>query len=113
MGDLSENGYYKASRQRLTFIDARLRRLANILKRAKIVHTANTGFIDIGSTVTLQVKGTEITYSIVGGYESNPIEHSISHISPLGKSLMGKRAGDTVEVKAPAGVMTYTVVSVS
>ena len=113
MGDLSENGYYRAARQRLTYIDGRIRKLQNIIKRAKIIQTANTGFVDIGSTVTVEVKDMEITYTIVGGYESNPIEKTISHISPLGKALMGKRAGDAVSVQAPAGVMTYTVVSVS
>ena len=112
MGDLSENGYYKAARQRLTFIDSRLRRLGNILKRAKIVHSANTGFVDIGSTVTMKLNDSEMTYTIVGGFESDPVQKSISHISPLGKALMGKRAGDVVQVQVPAGTMIYTVVSV-
>ncbi len=113
MGDLSENGYYKASRQRLSFIDGRLRRLTNILKRAKIVVTANTGFVDIGSHVTIRANGREVEYTVVGGYESDPTQHTISHQSPLGRALMGKKAGDKAIVNAPAGQMTYEILAVT
>lgn len=113
MGDLSENGYYKASRQRLSFIDARLRRVYRLIKLAKIIVTANTGFVDIGSTVELQVGQKKVSYMIVGGYESDPAHQTISHRSPLGRALIGKKAGDTVEVVAPASVIQYTILSVS
>ncbi len=113
MGDLSENGYYKASRQRLNFIDGRLRRVTRLIKLAKIVVTANTGFVDIGSTVTLRLDDNEVTYTVVGGYESDPAQHSISHQSPLGRALIGKKVGDTVEVHAPAKTILYTIVSVA
>ncbi|HLD24972.1 MAG TPA: transcription elongation factor GreA [Patescibacteria group bacterium] len=112
MGDLSENGYYKASRQRLSFIDARLRRVNRLIKLAKIVATANTGFVDIGSTVTLRTGDKEITYTIVGGYESDPSQHTISYQSPLGRALMGKRKGDTVEVHAPLRTIPYVIISI-
>lgn len=113
MGDLSENGYYKASRQRLSFIDARLRRLTDIIKRANVVVTANTGFVDIGSRVTIRRSGSEVTYTIVGGYESDPAQHLISHQSPLGKALMGKKAGDRVIVAAPAGQIVCELIAVA
>jgi len=113
MGDLSENGYYKASRQRLSFIDGRLRRLTNILKRAKIVVTANTGFVDIGSRVSIRTNGREVEYTVVGGYESDPSQHTVSHQSPLGRALMGKKAGETVIVSAPAGQITYEILTVA
>lgn len=113
MGDLSENGYYKATRQRLSFIDARLRRLTNIIKRATIITPVHTGMIDIGSTVTLKTEDREMTYTIVGGYESDPTKHSISHQSPLGRALIGKKVGDTVIVHAPVRTITYTILSLS
>jgi len=113
MGDLSENGYYKAARQRLSFIDFRLRRLTNILRRAKIVQSANAGFVDVGSTVTLTIEGHQVTYIIVSGYESDPKNRAISYISPLGKALMGKKPGDTVSVHAPAGEKVYTIAQIT
>lgn len=112
MGDLSENGYYKASRQRLSFIDGRLRRLERIIKRAKIVASVSDGTVQIGSTVKLSVLGKDVMYTVVGGYESDPSKQSISHRSPLGTALMGKSAGDTVEVQAPKGTIVYTIMSV-
>ncbi len=113
MGDLSENGYYRAARQRLSSIDSRLRHLTRLIRNAKIVQSANTGIADIGSTVSVSINGSESTYTIVGGYESDPTLHTVSHRSPLGQALMGKKKGDSVTVRAPAGEMTYTVVAVS
>ncbi len=113
MGDLSENGYYKASRQRLSFIDARIRRVERLIKLAKIVESANLGFVDIGSHVKITDGTREFEYNIVGGYESDPTQKTISHISPIGKALLGKKAQDTVEVVAPSGTKQYTIVSVS
>lgn len=112
MGDLSENGYYKASRAKLSFIDARLKSFESIIKRAKIVVSTHTGMIDIGDTVTLKIDAQTVEYTIVGGYESDPTKNLISHISPLGKTLMGKRIGDTVSVTAPAGTKTYTILKI-
>lgn len=113
MGDLSENGYYKASRQRLTFLDGRIRRVERLVKLAIIVESSNTGVVDIGSTVTIKDGDQTFTYSIVGGYESDPTKKTISHISPLGKALMGKKVHDTAIMNAPAGIKTFTIVSIS
>jgi len=113
MGDLSENGYYKASRQRLTFLDGRIRRVERLVKLAIIVESSNTGVVDIGSTVTIKNDEQTFTYTIVGGYESDPTKKTISHISPLGKALMGKKVHDTAIMNAPAGIKTFTIVSIS
>ena len=113
MGDLSENGYYKASRQRLSFLDGRIRRVERLVKLAIIVESSNTGVVDIGSTVTITDGKQTFTYTIVGGYESDPTKKTISHISPLGKALMGKKVQDTAIMNAPAGIKTFTIVSIS
>jgi len=113
MGDLSENGYYKASRQQLSFLDSRIRRVERLIRLAKIVESTNTGIIDIGSHVTISDGTKEYAYEIVGGYESNPAEHTISHISPLGRVLIGRKVKDVVEVQAPSGIKTYTILSIS
>lgn len=111
MGDLSENGYYKASRQQLNFIDARLRRVTRLIKLAKIVASNGDGTVQIGSVVRIKNEDREYEYTLVGGYESDPAQHTISHQSPLGRALIGKKVGDTVVVHAPARTTTYTVLS--
>jgi len=112
MGDLSENGYYKASRAKLSTLDARLRHLERLIRYGKIVESANTGFIDIGSTVTINDGAKESTFTIVGGYESDPNKHTISYLSPIGKALMGKREKEIVFVVVPSGTVKYTVSSI-
>lgn len=103
MGDLSENGYYKASRQQLSFLDSRIRRVERLIRLAKILEPVRVKISD----------GTnEYEYEIVGGYESDPIKHTISQQSPLGRALMGKKSGDTVEVITPKGIKKYTLVSI-
>lgn len=97
MGDLSENGYYKSARMKLSDIDRRLRYIKYLLKIAQVKEKQNNGTIDIGSVVTLQNKGGEKVYEIVGTYEANPKNGKISSYSPLGKILLGKKTGDTVE----------------
>lgn len=112
MGDLSENGYYKASRAKLSFLDARLRHLEKLIRFGKVVQSANTGFIDIGSTVTIFDGQQKKTYTIVGGYESDPSKQTISYMSPIGKALMGKKGGDTVDVKTPTGTRTIQILAI-
>lgn len=112
MGDLSENGYYKASRAKLSSVDARLRHLERLIRFGKIVASANTGFVDIGSVVTINAGAKELTFTIVGGYESDPNKHTISYLSPIGKALMGKREKESVDVVVPSGTVTYTIASI-
>jgi len=112
MGDLSENGYYRAARQRLTFIDAQLRRLERLRKLGVVVHHQGTDNINIGNTVVVQEGEKKYTYTIVGGYESDPSKMTISHISPIGKALMHKKAGESFDVQTPRGSKRFTVLSI-
>ena len=112
MGDLSENGYYKASRQRLSFIDAQLRRLERLVKLGKVVEASGTNRVEIGNTVHVTDGKKEFHYTIVGGYESDPVNKTISYKSPLGSALMGKSVGAKAEVHAPIGTVVYTIVSI-
>ncbi|HEX7042613.1 MAG TPA: transcription elongation factor GreA [Patescibacteria group bacterium] len=112
MGDLSENGYYKSARAKLSSVDHRIRQVKYLLQYGKVKTISNNGTIDIGSNVILKTGNGEKTYSIVGGFESNPLEGRLSHISPLGKALIGKKAGDTVIIQTPSGTSQYVVTSV-
>ncbi len=114
MGDLVENAEYAASREELTFIDGRVDELEIILKQAVIIKDAKTSnhAIKLGSTVTLHSNGKKEIYTVVGEWEADPENKKISHESPLGKVLLGKKVGEKVQVEAPAGKITYSVISV-
>lgn len=113
LGDLSENGYYKASRARLSFIDGRLFQLKNILKSAVVVAAHQSELVEIGCTVTLDNGKVKREYMIVGDYEANPSEGKISSRSPLGKSLIGKHMGEKITVHAPARDVEYTIAQIT
>lgn len=109
-GDLSENAEYHDAREELNFIDGRIEELEDILSRSKVVKaTTSKSLIGIGCKVTVAANGSSHVFHIVGEWEANPMEKKISHDSPLGKALLGKKVGDKVEVAAPAGKILYTV----
>ena len=116
LGDLSENAEYVAAREELSFIDGRIDELEELLKQAVLIAsgTKNAGHtVKLGSKVTLNIKGKKEDFTVVGEWEADPKEKKISHESPLGKALIGKKVGERVEVEAPAGKVLYTIVSVN
>lgn len=113
MGDLSENSDYQAAREDLTFIDGRIGELEDLIKSAQIAKPAGNDAVDIGHAVTVKVNSHDAVFHIVGEWEADPKQSKISHSSPLGLALMGKKVGDKVEVAAPAGKLVYTVVAIS
>lgn len=114
MGDLSENAEYVASREELSFIDGRIDELEELLKQAVLIRDSKTSnhAVKLGSTVTLHAKGKKEIFTLVGEWEADPKEKKISHESPLGKALIGKRVGEKVEVEAPAGKISYSIISI-
>lgn len=116
MGDLSENAEYTAAREELAFIDGRIEELEGLLKQAVLITDAGHHggkIVDLGSKVTVKVKGKKEVFTLVGEWEADPTDKKISHESPLGKALIGKTVGDDIEVEAPVGKMVYTVVEIS
>lgn len=113
MGDLSENGYYKAARARLSFLDVRIRNNQRLIRLAEIKKTTGNGVVEIGSKVFLTNGKTINEYTLVGSYESNPAEKTVSHLSPLGKAIIGKKVKEKVEVVTPAGITTYMILKIS
>jgi transcription elongation factor GreA len=114
MGDLSENAEYVSAREELTFIDGRIDELEVILKKAVVIKDtkSSSNTIKLGSTVTLHSDGKKEEFTVVGEWEADPGNKKISHESPLGSKLIGRKAGEKVEVEAPAGKIFYTVVGV-
>lgn len=113
MGDLSENSDYHQAKEALEFIDGRISELESVLKQATVVKGQHsTKEVCVGAKVKVSIKGSEHTFHIVGEWEADPKEKKISHESPLGKALIGRKVGETVEVQAPAGKVEYTIVGI-
>lgn len=111
-GDLSENSEYAAARQDLAFIDGRIAELEIVINEAKVVVTHSKSKVDVGCKVTLHVNGKKDIFTIVGEWEADPTQKKISHSSPLGKALLGKKTGDKVEVEAPVGKILYKIIHI-
>ena len=112
MGDLSENGYYKESRARLSFIDGRLQHFDRIIKFAEVVAPQAGETINFGSQVVISDGQKEFKYKVVGSFESDPNQQTISIKSPLGQALMGKKVGDEISVTTPNGKTAYKIINV-
>lgn len=113
-GDLSENSDYHNARDELEFLDGRISELEEVLKKAKVVRASSKrDEIAFGTKVTLKDNGREHVYEIVGEWEADPAEKKISHNSPLGQTLIGKKVGEKVKVEAPAGKLTYEVLKIN
>lgn len=113
-GDLSENSEYFEVRDMQAQVETRIAELDNLLKNTKIIEkTSRRNEVSLGSTVTVKKQdGTKAVFVIVGSNETNPQENKISNESPIGKALMGKKAGDMVTVETPAGKTVYTIVKI-
>ncbi len=116
-GDLSENAEYHAAREKQSMIEGRILDLEDKMARATIIDTSKLSgsSIKFGATVSLIDEDTdeEITYIIVGEYEADISKKRISTASPLAKALIGKSAGDLVEVITPKGSKSYEVTKVT
>ena len=113
MGDLSENAEYSSARDELAFIEGRTAELEEMLRGIKTIDTGGKkNKVGVGCKVTVSIKGKKEVFKVVGEWEANPIEKKISHVSPLGKALIGKKIGDKAEVEAPIGKITYTITGI-
>jgi len=114
-GELIENAEYEAAKNEQAFLEGRIKELEIILASARVIDESSvvTDMVQVGSTVTIQEEGSEPeTYTIVGAAEANPKEGLISNESPLGKALLNKKPGDSVQVDAPGGVFVVTILKV-
>jgi transcription elongation factor GreA len=115
-GDLSENAEYHAARERQSFIEGRIQELESVISAVEIIDPASLqgDTVKFGARVLLVDEDTEeeVSWQIVGHYESK-VEHGrISVNSPIARALIGKAIGDSVEVHAPGGRKSYEIVEV-
>lgn len=112
-GDLSENTEYASAREQLSFIDGRIEELEEVVKNAKLIEAkGNNGCVGLGCKVTVKIGSNESVYHIVGEFEADPGLKKVSHSSPLGQALLGKKVGDDVQFEAPAGKIVYKIVKI-
>ncbi|MGA3094380.1 MAG: transcription elongation factor GreA [Dehalococcoidales bacterium] len=111
--DFKENAPLHAAREQLGHIDGRIKELEAIINTATIIDQSDKSrsCVTVGNTVVLVAvaTGKAQTYTIVGPKESDPTRGKISHVSPIGKAIIGKKEGDTVEVVVPSGKIQYRV----
>ncbi|PJF27877.1 MAG: transcription elongation factor GreA [Phototrophicales bacterium] len=112
-GDLKENADYHDAKEQQAFVEGRIKYLEHVLSKATIINgaTAAPGVVGLGSEVVIVEDGMdeEETYTIVGAAEANPELGKISNVSPIGSALLGRKKGDKVSVKTPAGEIIFKI----
>lgn len=116
-GDISENSEYEDAKNEQAFVEGRIITLEKMLRNTQVIDTdkVNTDVVHIGATVKLKdlEYEEEVEYTIVGPTEANPLQSKISYESPVGKEILGKPSGTTVEVNVPAGILKYEILGIS
>lgn len=117
LGDLSENAEYDAAKEEQRDIELRIEEIDKILKNAELVtdDDVDSSVINIGCTVRIKDLefDEEMEYRIVGSTEANSLKGKISNESPVGKALIGAKAGQKVEVETPSGVIEYKILEIT
>lgn len=113
-GDLSENSEYQEAREEQSYLERRIQELEEVLRHSVIIkkNEETVSVISVGSKVVVAKDGKDVAYTIVGSNEAHPAQGLVSNESPIGKALLGKKAGDRVEIQTPKGKTEYKVVSV-
>jgi transcription elongation factor GreA len=116
-GDLRENAEYHGAKEKQALLEAKIRHLETQLANAVVIDTETLSGdrVVFGATVRVREAETEEekTFRLVGADEANPQRGWISIQSPVGRALVGKQIGDTVEVKVPRGTLTYEILDIS
>lgn len=112
MGDLSENSEYSAAKDEIGIVEGRIQEIEEILKNVVIIAETKGNIVSLGSKVFVEADGEKQEFHIVGEFEADPLNGKLSQTSPIGKALLGKNAGDTVEIEIPAGKTTYKILEI-
>ncbi len=110
LGDLSENAEYQEAKEEQSLLESRIVEIEEILRNAVIIKKdAYSSLVQVGSTVRVTSEHGEEIFTIVGSEEADPKDGMISNESPLGKAFLGRKIGDKIEVKTPAGTFHYSI----
>jgi transcription elongation factor GreA len=115
VGGTENNAEYDDAKNEQAFVEGKILTLENIVKNAVIIESpAMPGVVEMGDKVLIQNQDGKIDqFTIVGSAEANPIEGKISNESPVGHALLGKKAGDEIEVTTPSGLLKLLIMEVS
>lgn len=115
-GDLSENAEYDAAKLEQAHIEREILDIENMLRNVVLIDEdmIDTDKVDIGSFVRVKINGSKDAeeFQIMGSAEASPMQNRISDESPIGKGLMGKKAGDKIEVMTPSGVTQISILEI-
>jgi len=112
-GDVIDNAAYEDAKNEQARLEGRIMELEMLLAKAKLIDQGRRDIVSLGSIVHLRTNDDrEYRYTLVGAFEANPSEGRISNESPVGKALLGHKAGDCVIVSTPGGVKEYTILSI-
>lgn len=116
-GDLSENAEYDAAKDAQGLLELKISKLEEVLSNARVLDEANVDTSKVSVFTSVKIRNTankmEIKYTLVSEEEANLKENKISVKSPIGQGLLGKKVGETAEIKAPAGVLKFEVLEIS
>lgn len=114
MGDLSENSEYTSAKESLAIFEDRIFEIQETLKTAEVVEDRhNNHEVSLGSHILVVADGVEKDFHIVGEYEADPTTNKLSITSPIGKALLGKKSGESVEVEVPDGTISYKIIKIN
>lgn len=114
LGDLSENAEYHQARDDQARLEDRIGKIKSILQHAIVVAPHKSDIVEVGTTIVVTKKGSsdQRTFQLVGSEEVDMAVGKISHNSPLGEALLGKKKGETVSFETPGGVTEYTIIKI-
>jgi transcription elongation factor GreA len=113
LGDLRENADYEAARREQSFLEGRVQELERRIRTAVVIRPQARDGVGLGSRVRFEADGHVGELTIVGSTEADPGQGRVSAASPVGRALMGRRAGDEVEVVTPSRRLQYRIVEIS
>ncbi len=116
LGAMETDGQYEDAKNQQAFLEGRIQEIEKMLEQAELIDeraAQRSQVVQVGSTVSLRTKDNKRqTYKLVGPAEASPVDGRISHESPVGRALLGKKRGDKVQVSAPGGVVEMTITTV-
>lgn len=111
-GDLSENAEYSEAKEEQSFVEGKVVELRDLIQNAAVIKQSHDGTVRVGSSIRVVCDGKEKDFEIVGSREANPAEGRISNESPMGSAFIGRKVNEQVEIEAPRGTLTCTVLEI-
>ncbi len=114
LGDLSDNAMYQETKREQAFLEGRILELKDSIRKSAVIEDGggNKNVVEIGSTVVVKIYDDEQKLRIIGEAESDPLKGKISYQSPLGKALLNRKPGETVELETPGGKTKVEIIRI-